>query len=84
MIYKDITTKKTYKNKQGEEKASWNKVGILKVTDDGKEYLELFMFPDTPFYVFEKKEENKPQVEEKQGNAVDPVSGVDTEDIPFD
>lgn len=82
MIYKDIVTKKVYKNKQGEEKASWNKVGIQKTTDDGKQFLELFMFPDTQFYLFEKKEEPKQQVEEKE-DAVDPRSGIDTSEIPF-
>ncbi len=36
-------------------------------------------------FQFGNKKESKPveKVEEKQGNAVDPVSGVDTEDIPF-
>ncbi len=83
MIYKEIFTKKVYTNKDKEEKAIWNKVGILKTTDDGKQFIDLSIFPDTTFYVFEKKEENKPQVEEKQRDAVDPISGVDTSEIPF-
>ena len=54
MVYKDICTKKEY-TKDGATKAKWFKVGTLKVTDDGKQFIELNMFPNTPFYVFEQK-----------------------------
>jgi len=58
MIYKDIVTKRTY-TVNGQEKTKWLNVGTLKVTDEGKEFIELNMFPNTPFYVFEKKEKTE-------------------------
>jgi hypothetical protein len=54
MIYKDICTKRTY-TANGQEKTIWLNVGTYRKTDDGKEFLELNMFPDTSFYLFEKK-----------------------------
>lgn len=54
MVYKDICSKREYE-KDGKTKAKWFKVGTLKVTDEGKEFIELNMFPNTPFYVFEQK-----------------------------
>lgn len=56
MIIENICTKKTYKNKSGEEKSKWLQVGCLKTTDDGKRFIELNMYPNTAFYVFEQKE----------------------------
>lgn len=54
MEVKNICTKSTYK-----EKTYWNNVGVLKTTDEGKQYISLNMFPDTPFYVFERKEKQQ-------------------------
>lgn len=56
MEIKNIMTKKTYE-KNGQTKTVWLNVGCLKTTGDGKQFIELNMFPGTPFYVFEKKEE---------------------------
>lgn len=56
MKIENICTKKTYKNKTGEEKTAWLNVGYLKTNDEGKSFIELNMFPGTPFYVFERKE----------------------------
>ncbi len=60
MKYYDICTKKTYM-KDGAEKAIWMNCGKFKELDDGKKFIELSMFPDTSFYVFEQKpkDENK-------------------------
>ena len=58
MHYKDICTKRTYE-KDGKEKAKWFKVGTLKITDEGKEFIELNIFPNTPFYVFEQKKKDE-------------------------
>jgi len=63
MLIENICTKKTYTTKAGKEKTQWFPVGILKTTDDGRRYIELNMFPGTPFYVFERKE--------KESNGVD-------------
>ena len=54
MIYKDICTKREY-IKDDEKKAKWFKIGVLKETDEGKQFIELNMFPNTPIYVFEQK-----------------------------
>jgi hypothetical protein len=55
MIYKDICTKREYM-KGEEKKVLWFKVGTLRETDDGKQFIELGMYPNTSFYVFAKKE----------------------------
>jgi hypothetical protein len=55
MKFKDIVAKKTFQ-KDGVEKATWLKVGTMRETDDGKQFIELNMFPTTSFYVFEQKQ----------------------------
>ena len=68
MKYKNIVNKKTY-TKDGEEKTLWQKVGTLKETDDGKQFVEIFALGD--FYVFEdEKKDEKPQQSEEQGNNI--------------
>lgn len=56
-MFKDIVTKKSY-TKDGEEKVFWSKVGTLKEFD-GKQYVELFMFPETSFYVFDRQDQDQ-------------------------
>lgn len=56
MIYENVCAKKVYKDKSGNEKTIWLNVGTLKTSDDGKQFLELNMYPNTPFYIFERKE----------------------------
>jgi hypothetical protein len=86
MIFKDIVTKKNY-TKDGQEKATWLNVGTYKKTDDGKEYIELNMFPNTQFYVFEKT--NKTTVQKDAVNDTvttasdDFPEGLDLSKIPF-
>jgi len=58
MKYFDVCTKKVYQ-KDGKEKVIWLKAGTMKLTDDGKTFLELNMFPMTPFYVFEQKKKEE-------------------------
>lgn len=41
--------------KDGETKKLWHKVGIIKITQSGKMYLQLFQFPNVTFYVVEPK-----------------------------
>ena len=55
MKHFDICSKRTWE-KDGEQKVSWLKVGTKRVLDDGKEMIEINIFPNTPFYVFEQKE----------------------------
>lgn len=61
MKYFNICTKKTWEQ-NGEEKTKWLVCGTKRVTDDGKEFIEMNDKPDTIFYIFEQKpRENKPQ-----------------------
>jgi len=63
----NIVTKRSYE-KNGETKTQWNKVGRLVYFPerDGKEAgfaMELNMFPDTKFYVFEEKTRDEDVIE---------------------
>lgn len=58
---KDLCIRETYQ-KNGEEKTSWNKIGIL-IESNGKEYIKLFHIPNQLISVFEQKPKDKtPQV----------------------
>jgi len=56
---KDLCIRESYE-KGGEEKVSWNKIGIL-FEANGKEYVKLYHIPNVLISVFEqkKKEEKK-------------------------
>jgi len=58
MEFYSVVSKKTYTNKNGEEKVKWLNIGTLKKTNDGKMFLELNHMPNESFYVFEQKQEN--------------------------
>lgn len=58
----NVCTKKTY-TKDGKENVLWLQVGTLKTTDDGKRFLELNIFPNTAFYIFEQKKKEEPKEE---------------------
>jgi len=60
MKFYSICTKQTYETK-GVQKSKWLKCGTLKVLDDNKMFIEINMFPNTTFYVFEPKENQKEQ-----------------------
>ncbi len=51
----NVCTKKVYEEKNGEKKIKWYRAGILKVSDAGKMYLQLFHQPQTEFFIFEKE-----------------------------
>ena len=71
MIYKDICTRKAYQ-KDGIEKVTWLKCGTLRVTDAGKEFIELNQSPDVTLFVFPKKDkpvEQSAQPEQSSGDA---------------
>jgi len=57
MKFENICTRRDYTTKDGKEKTKWFQVGLLKTSDDGKRFIELNMFPQTNFYVFEPKKE---------------------------
>ena len=51
---KDLCIRETYVAKDGEEKSSWNKIGVLIETND-KQYVKLFHIPGVLINVFEQK-----------------------------
>lgn len=60
-----ISTQTTYK-KNGEEKKYYPEVGKITQFDDGGLALDLNMFPDTKFYVFEDKPKEAPKMTDEQ------------------
>jgi len=61
---KDLVIRESY-TKNGEEKVSWNKIGILFEAKD-KQYVKLFHIPGVLISVFEPKpkKDNTPPLEE--------------------
>jgi hypothetical protein len=58
---KDLCVRESYQ-KDGTEKVSWNKIGVLIDGKEGKQYVKLYHMPGIIVHVFEqkKKEEQKP------------------------
>lgn len=86
----NIVTKKVWTGSDGAERKSWNAVGTLvhfpEGNGKGEGYkLELSMFPDTQFFVFEQNpkegsdQRSKPS-EKKEGSQEEEINA---EDIPF-
>ncbi len=67
MRFLDILTKKQFMSGQ-EQVVLWHKVGVIKITDNGKWFLQLFHQPDTDFYVSEReaKKEDLPEIQIEQ------------------
>ena len=63
---RNICIRESYTNAQGEEKVSWNRIGILFTGKNGKEYMKLYHIPNTLISVFEQKKK-----EETQGGGED-------------
>lgn len=65
---KDLCIRESYNDKEGNEKVSWNKIGVL-IDANGKQYVKLFHIPGVLISVFEqkKKDENKEKWEGKNG-----------------
>lgn len=58
MEYKDICSKREYEQ-NGEKKTKWLNVGTLRTNDAGKMFIDLNILPNTPLYVFDKKEKEQ-------------------------
>ena len=52
MRFFNVFTKKEFNNGK-EDVRIWHKVGVIKITDSNRWYLQMFHQPDTDFYVFE-------------------------------
>ena len=61
MQFINVCTKKEYE-KNGEKKTVWLNCGTVRVTAEGHRFMELNMFPNTTFYLFDqKKKEESPE-----------------------
>lgn len=61
MAIKDLVIRESYTAKDGTEKTSWNRIGILFEAKE-KQYIKLFHIPGVLVSVFEqKKKEAKPE-----------------------
>lgn len=58
-MVKDLCVRETYTDKDGNEKTSWNKIGLL--IEGQKQYVKLFHLPGVLVSVFEPKEKGKPK-----------------------
>ena len=56
----DVCAKREF-TKDGEKKIKWYKVGTIKSADSGKQYLRLFLMPQTEFFVFERDLTSPPE-----------------------
>ena len=61
MKYQDLCTKRTWEQ-NGEKKIKWLNVGTKGTTDDGKEYVELNILPNTVIYVFDQKAKDEQEI----------------------
>ncbi len=87
----NVVVKKTYTNKAGEEKSMWPTVGSLvffpanEDKPDGYK-LELNMFPNVRFYVFEQQEKYQKAKSEKAeptDAATEEAAQDEGSDLPF-
>lgn len=59
---KDLCIREVY-TKNGEEKVTWNKVGVLIDGKEGKQYVKLYHIPGQLISVFEQKKKAGAQSE---------------------
>jgi hypothetical protein len=52
---KDLCIRENYKDRNGNDKVSWHKVGVLIDGKEGKQYVKLFHMPGTLISVFTPK-----------------------------
>lgn len=57
MAIKNLCIREAYTDKQGEERVSWNRIGIL-FEANGKQYVKLYHIPGVLISVFEPKPKN--------------------------
>jgi hypothetical protein len=62
---KDLCTRESYKDNNGNEKVSWNKIGVLIDGKNGKQYVKLYHIPGILISVFDQKLKNEPKAEQE-------------------
>lgn len=58
----NVVTRKTVATKQ-EEKKIYHKVGVVKITENGGWFLQLYQQPDTDFMIFPSHNESLPVID---------------------
>lgn len=51
----NVLTKKIINRPDKEPVTLWHRVGLIKITNGGSQYLQMFHQPDTDFYIVEHK-----------------------------
>lgn len=62
-MIKDLCIRESYKDKNGDDKVSWNRIGILFDGKEGKQYVKLNHIPGVLISVFARKEKEQPNGE---------------------
>jgi hypothetical protein len=73
MKYFNVASKETFTDKTGAEKTKWLQVGTLRMTDDGKKFLTLNMFPNETYYIFEQEQREPTQQPMTTASPVQPI-----------
>ena len=55
---KNLCIRESYETKNGSEKTSWNRIGIM-FESNGKEYIKLYHIPNVLICVFEQKKKEE-------------------------
>lgn len=58
MRYLNVFTKKEFTTGEGKAKRSWNQVGVIRISEKGRMYLQMHHLPDVEFYLFEPNDMN--------------------------
>ncbi len=61
MHYLNICSKRTIETPQG-QKSIYNKIGIIKVTENGGWFMQLYQQPETDFQIFPSQDEQLPVI----------------------
>lgn len=61
MKYFNICSKRTIDTPQG-KKSAYNKIGIIKVTENGGWFMQLYQQPETDFQIFPSQDEQLPVI----------------------
>lgn len=62
MKYFNICSKRTITTSEG-EKHLYNKIGIIKVTENGGWFMQLYQQPETDFQIFPSHDQKLPVIE---------------------
>ncbi len=64
MRYLNVFTKKEFTTTEGKTKRSWNQVGVVRISEKGRMYLQMHHLPNIEFYLFEPQTESPNEIVE--------------------